>query len=110
MIALPIQHALGDRIRKIREAKKLTQDELAFLCGTNQAHIGKIERGENNTTLEILARISQGLKVPLNELLNFDEDFIVPYDGYTLKAIRYMEALPEKSRAHVVEIIKTFLK
>lgn len=107
---MDIQRALGNRIRKFREEKKLTQDELAFLCGTNQAHIGRIERGENNTTLEILVRISQGLKVPLSKLFDFDSDFIVPYDGYTLKAIRYMEALTEESRAHVVEIIKTFLK
>ena len=98
---------LGARIRGIREEKEMTQEDLAFLCRTNQAHIGRIERGENNTSLEILCRIAEGLQVTLSERLDFSKELeVLPYDPQTVKAICDMRALPEQTRLQIVEIIK----
>ena len=43
-------NALGQRVRELRLAKNLTQEDLGFLVGNSGKQIGRIERGENNVT------------------------------------------------------------
>lgn len=107
---MDLQELLGARIRSLREEQNLTQDALADLCGTNQGHIGKIERGENNLTLDTLIRIADGLHVSVRDLLDFDSELVLPYNAYILKVIRHMESLPVETCAQIEEIVKTFVK
>lgn len=61
--------ALGGRIRKARQAKKMTQDQLAEACGLSTAHIGHIERGTRIPSLDTLFQIVCELKVSADYLL-----------------------------------------
>jgi len=63
-----VSKKIGKRIRKIREEKSVTQEDLAGEAGLNRAYIGYIERGERNPSTETLERISKTLKVPLRDL------------------------------------------
>lgn len=60
---------LGQRIRTIREDRKLTQQQLAEQSGLHRTFIGAVERGERNLSLLNLRVISKALRVPLGELL-----------------------------------------
>lgn len=60
---------IGLRVRAARLSCKLTRSELAVASGLNAAHIGTIERGENNTTLLSLIRLASALKLEPEELL-----------------------------------------
>ncbi|MGC6429314.1 MAG: helix-turn-helix domain-containing protein, partial [Flavobacteriales bacterium] len=40
----------GLKIRKIRTAKKMSQEELAYKSGLHRTYIGMIERAEKNIT------------------------------------------------------------
>ena len=42
---------------------------MAELCQLHPSYVGQIERGEKNITVEVLHQISQGLGVPMAELL-----------------------------------------
>lgn len=42
---------IGRRLRKAREAKDLTQEQLAELVDKSAAHVGLIERGERVPSL-----------------------------------------------------------
>ena len=39
-------HDIGQRIKKLRKEKRLTQDILASLSGISRVTLGKVERGE----------------------------------------------------------------
>ena len=54
---------IGTNIRKLREAKGLTQEQLAELAGLDRTYIGGIERGERNTAAINLIRIAVALDV-----------------------------------------------
>lgn len=60
---------IGKSIRKIREEKEITQEQLALEAGLNRAYIGYIERGERNPTLKTPEKIAKILKVSTKELL-----------------------------------------
>jgi len=53
--------ALGQNVRKIREAKKLTQEKLAELSSLDPTYISGIERGLRNPGIKNVARIAKAL-------------------------------------------------
>ena len=60
----------GDRIREMREARGMTQHELALACGyTSRSTINKIEKGAYETRLSTIQKIAKAL--------NCDPDYLV---------------------------------
>lgn len=59
----------GKRILERRKARGLSQEELAFLIGTNQRQISRYERGENDPTGDVLVRIADTLSTTTDYLL-----------------------------------------
>jgi transcriptional regulator with XRE-family HTH domain len=59
---------LGDRIRRQREARGLTQQQLGDLCELHRTFIGSVERGERNVAILNLRKIAQVLRTTLAEL------------------------------------------
>ena len=53
--------AIGHLITELRQNKHLTQADLAELLGTSQSAINRIERGAQNVSLDILAKLSDVL-------------------------------------------------
>ncbi len=53
---------VGHKIREIREAKKLTQEDLGKLIGVQKARISKIENGKN-LSLETIAKVSRAIGI-----------------------------------------------
>jgi UDP-N-acetylglucosamine 1-carboxyvinyltransferase len=52
---------IGDLIRDARKHRGYTQSQLAEVLGTSQSAINRIERGHQNLSLEMLARIGEAL-------------------------------------------------
>lgn len=62
---------IGQKIRKLRIEKGITQEKLALDAGLNRAYIGFIERGERNPSTETLSKIAKSLNVKLYEVFRF---------------------------------------
>jgi transcriptional regulator with XRE-family HTH domain len=58
----------GEQLRKLREARNLSQERLGELCNFNRLYIGRIERGERIISFEYMMRIAFILKVRPAEL------------------------------------------
>ncbi len=68
-----IHRQFGYRVRKLREAKGLSQEELAFKAGVHRTYLGGIERGERNPSLKNIAAIAEALDIDLSELFLFEK-------------------------------------
>jgi len=55
-------------MKRLRETKKLSMDELVRLSGVSKSMIAQIERGEGNPTISTLWKIANGMKVPFDAL------------------------------------------
>ena len=62
---------LGEKIKSIREKKKLTQEDLADKAGIDVSYLAKIENGYVNTTIRYLIKISRALGVKAKDLFEF---------------------------------------
>jgi transcriptional regulator with XRE-family HTH domain len=58
----------GKRVRQLRLERGLTQEGLGDRCGLDLTYIGRIERGEQNSSLVVIASIAKGLGVSVEEL------------------------------------------
>jgi transcriptional regulator with XRE-family HTH domain len=61
---------LGRNVRRLRQQRKLTQEQLAFEAEIDLTYMGGIERGKRNPSLLVMARIADALGVPLLKLLS----------------------------------------
>lgn len=60
----------GLRVREIRKAKGITQEELVRRTGFELKQIGRIERGEVNTSISHAFKIAEALEVSYSELFS----------------------------------------
>ena len=56
-------------VRRLRQKKGMTQEELAFEAEIDLTYVGGIERGKRNPSLLVMCRIANALSVPLARLL-----------------------------------------
>lgn len=59
----------GDRIREIREARKLTQDQLAVKAGISKGFLSDVETGKRNVSSENLLQIANALNASIDYLM-----------------------------------------
>lgn len=64
---------LGDRIKSLREAKKLTQLELGALIGKDYQAISRIEKGRINPSAYVVKQIALALDVSMDEIYDFSQ-------------------------------------
>lgn len=64
-----IQKQIGDTIRALRLKKGWSQDVFSDRSGLNRAHVGEIERGESNVTVQTLKIIADTLNVRIVDLV-----------------------------------------
>ena len=60
---------LGDNIRRIRLAKKMTQGDLCLKLGVDRGYMSNVESGKKNPTLSTITNIAKALDVSVDELL-----------------------------------------
>ncbi len=61
----------GDRLRELRTLKGMSQEDLANTADIPVNQIGRIERGEINTTIVTAKAIADALKISIIELFQF---------------------------------------
>lgn len=70
----PIQKRFGDRIRSLRQLRRLSQEELAFRAGIHRTYLGGVERGERNPALKNINSLAEALNVTLAELFQLGDN------------------------------------
>jgi transcriptional regulator with XRE-family HTH domain len=62
------RRAFGDRIRELRKAKGLSQEQLAHEAALDRTYVSGIERGTRNVGLDNIYRLADALDVATAEL------------------------------------------
>lgn len=62
--------AFGDRVKAIREQKRVSIRELAAMSGLNKSQIVRIESGQSDPHYTTLIRIADALEISVGELVD----------------------------------------
>lgn len=61
---------IGRNVRRLREAKGLSQEQLAFEADMHRTYVSGIERGVRNPTATVLQRLAAALNCAIGELFS----------------------------------------
>lgn len=67
---MELARTFGRNVRRVRNLRGITLEDLAHDVGLSYSYVGEIERGRRNPTLGIVERIAKTLNVSALELLS----------------------------------------
>ena len=62
---------VGKRIKKWREKRGMSQEELAYKAGLYRTYVGHLENARYSPSAYVLYKIAKVLRVEISEFLNF---------------------------------------
>ncbi len=102
---------IGDNIKRVREAKNLTQKEVIMAIDMGAAMYSRIESGKTEPSLTTLEKIAKALGVSLVELIQSDESLsdVNSVDKSLMEKVRLMEALNDEERKTIYTMLDAFI-
>ncbi len=79
---MDMRQLVGSNVLRIRQEKRLSQEELGARSGFNQHYISELEAGKRNPTVTSLHSLAEGLGVA-------PADLLVPLAGRKLKSPKH---------------------
>ncbi|MEL7367919.1 MAG: XRE family transcriptional regulator [Myxococcota bacterium] len=79
-----ISSHLANNVRRLREGRSLSQQQIAKTAGVPRATWSNIESGDANPTLAVLTKVANALQVRLEELLGPPQTGAKYYPAHTL--------------------------
>ena len=88
---------LAANLRRLRERRKLTQQDLAERSGVPRPTLAHLESGDANPTLSVMVRVAEALGTSIEELIGRVEPAVTLHPSKTLTEQR-------KGKARVVDL------
>lgn len=98
------EQKFGIRLQKCREAKSITQKELADYCGLSKNYISALERGVNKMNVFTLLKCCELLEVTPNTLLNYRKNDRIILELETV--LLNMNGIEQQKVLDCIEIIR----
>ena len=100
--------AFGERLKAVREAKGMTQEQLSALVDIGPNHLSALERGVKLPRLETFVAIANTLGVSADMLLF--EAVSESYQGKACELSDSIAGLPPKDRTRILKTIEAIIK
>ncbi len=103
---------IGERLRTLREERRITQVELARMLGMHQASLSQIERGVRGLSLQQVVKLARGLRSSPDRLLGVGKGNgrqPALRNEKLMRRVRRIEQLPPEQQDAVVKILDGFL-
>lgn len=102
---------IGDNIKRVREAKGLSQKEVISAIGMGAAQYSRIERGKTDPSVSTVEKIAKALGVTMAELFIEAKDVrdISTYDKTLMERVSLIDSLDKEEQKTVFSILDAFL-
>lgn len=105
---------IGQKIKKLRELKNLTQMHMAQKLGVTQSAYSKMELGESEVTYKRLEKISEVFEMKPEEVISFNDQMVFnisnnPYGGNVFSHIDQTGITENERKLYQdqIELLKT---
>lgn len=100
----------GKKLRECREAKGLSQKELAKLLNTSYSVIGKYERDEMQPSIEAAKKIAKLVSTTVGYLLGETDEENILKDPEMLKRLNEIEKMDNEDKGSILKVLDGFIK
>ena len=104
--------SFGERLKKARQDKEISQSELGKIVGVHYTQIGRYESKGVKPSGEVLSKIASALAVTSDFLMsgsNQEQAAASINDRELLNQFQRVEQLPKDKKAIVMELLESFL-
>lgn len=98
-----LQPRFPNRVRALRLAAQLTQEQLAEKIGVTFSAIGKLERGQSRLRIDQAKTLARVFKIPEIELF-------LPLEPYEREALQLLRAASPQQREYMLELLRVGAK
>ncbi len=104
-------HNTGQRIKKFRKSKGITQKDLGLKVGVTFQQIQKYEKGTNSAPIERLKQMAEILDVTIYDLLTPSDDASSNDNNYYAEKIMYLmsKLKTDEERKRVAEVVSVIV-
>jgi transcriptional regulator with XRE-family HTH domain len=100
----PISRAVGKRVRVLRDAADLTQEDLGRRSKLSPKFISAIENGHTNPSIGVVARISAAMELPLSAFFSVEPPGELVDDVAEVAAL--VGAQPPQARKRALRVLR----
>ena len=104
--------SVGKNIKKIREQKGMTQQQVADLIHMHRSNYSKVESGQREPSIDALNKIAKHFGMTLDELVNLKGKVPVEEkleDKTTIEQVKLINDLEAEDKAMVYRLIDTIV-
>ena len=99
----------GEKLKNLRDNRKLSQAELAKKINSYHSIIGKYERDEVKPTIDVVKKLTEALNTTAGYLLGESEDIELLKDSSMLKRLNDIAKFPEQDKSHIIYTIDAMI-
>ncbi len=102
------ERQFGDRLQRLRKAKKLSKGELAHSAGCDVSTIGRIERGKKSPRLALMLSLAEAFHTTVSDLTDCRPH--TPAHDVRREFYDGIDSLVEKGSEQKVEIVRMVME
>jgi transcriptional regulator with XRE-family HTH domain len=97
---------VGERLKAVRQSKKISVYKLSQDSGVSESHIRNLEKGAKHATVETLEILVKNLNMTMSEFFNEDDtlSYLMPGEKVLLD---YYRTLPDQTARAVIEFCES---
>lgn len=105
---------IGDNLKKLRESKGLTQQEMADLMHTHRTGYSKMENNQQDIPVDELVFVAKHFGIAVDDIIFFNEKNSVPNevsmeDTAVLEQLKLINELDAEEKNILLKLIETFV-
>lgn len=105
---------IGDNLKKLRESKGLTQQEMADIIHTHRTGYSKMENNQQEIPVDCLVHIAKHFAMAIDDIVFFEDKNAVPKevsmnDAATLEQLKLINELESEEKGILLKLIETFV-
>gem|GEM_PF-177691 len=109
---IPQTMTVGQNIKKIREEKGLTQQQIASLIHMHRSNYSKIESGQRDISVDALSVVARHFDMTIDQVISFENGVpkeITIEDKSLMEQVKLIRELETDEKNMVFKMVDTFL-
>ena len=105
---------LGNNLKKLRESKGYTQQQMADLIHTHRSGYSKMENNQQDISVDALVAIAKNFGLTVDDIIYFGDKNSVPKeisltDKKALEQLQLINELEDEEKSILLKLIETFV-